>query len=251
MRELILVSLKIQNKLAIDTVSGNLFIADYNTNKIQVFDKAGHYLYHIIRPRAIGLCLSDDFIFVTTGGAELVKIQISNKKTVKSVATQEMVYGLDISNNIYGCESDNKSVIVYDKKLNFLKRIHLKSANITDTYSYSIRLYENSMYVMFDGSGYRIQVFSQDGQLIRGVIPSSDIGYSFFFSIDRIGNIIAADCSGHRIIIFSNSGNLIHTISNDKLTEDHWLDSPMGICVDKQNNIVVTHKNKKCNPIAF
>ena len=240
-------------QLAIDTVSGNIFVADSNTNKIQVFDKAGHYLYHIpTPPLPIGLCLSDEFIFVTTNEQKLVKIQISNKKTIKSVVTKKMVYGMDRSNNVYVCEYDNNSVSVFDKNLNILKRIPLKSPHITsDTRTYSIRLYENNMFVMFDWSDYRIQVFSQEGQLIRSVIPRSDIGGSFFFSLDRIGNIIVVDYLGNQIIIFSNTGNLIHTISNDKLTEDQKLYCPRGISVDKQNNIVVAHFNKKCNLIAF
>ena len=240
-------------QLAIHPVSGNIFVADYETKKIQVFDNSGHYLYHIpTPPQPIGLCLSSDFIFVTPNGLKLVKIQISNQKTVKSVVTEKWVSGMDISSNIYGCETLNQSVSVFDKNLIFLKRIPLKSPHFTsDTYTYSIRLYENNMYIMFVGSGYCLQVFSQDGQLIRGVIRSRDIKRSFFFSLDRIGNIIVADYSGHKIKIFSNSGQLIHSISNDTLTEDQELSFPIGISVDKQNNIVVAQRNKKCNLIAF
>ena len=83
------------------------------------------------------------------------------------------------------------------------------------------------------------------------VIPMSDIGLSYFFSLDRIGNIIVSDYSVNQIKIFSNSGHLIHTISNDTLTEDQKLDFPMGISVDKQNNIVVANCNKKCSLVAF
>ena len=239
-------------QLAIEIVSGNIFVADRDTNKIQVFDKAGHYLYHIpTPPYPIGLCLSDEFIFVTTEEHILVKIQISHKKTVKSVVTEKRVYGMDISNNIYVCEYDNNSVSVFDKNLNFLKYITLKSPhNTSDTSIISIRLYENHMYVMFRRSDYRIQVFSQDRRLLRLVIPSSDINGSFF-SLDRIGNIIVADYSGDQIKIFSNSGHLIHTISNDMLIEDQKLSRPVGISVDSQNNIIVAHSNKKCNLIAF
>ena len=240
-------------QLAIHSISGNIFVADYDTNKIQVFDNTGHYLYHIpTPPQPMGLCLSDDFIFVTTFGQKLVKIRISNRKTVKSVVTEKWVSGMDISSNIYGCERSNQSVSVFDKNLNFLKRIPLKSPHFTfNTYTYSIRLYENNMYVMFGGSDYCLQVFSQDGQLIRSVIRSRDIKPSFFFSLDRIANIIVADYSGHQIKIFSNSGQLIHSISNDTLTEDQKLYRPTGISVDKQNNIVVAHWNKKSNLIAF
>ena len=247
------------HQLAIDTESGNIFVADYNTNKIQVFDNTGHYLYHIpTPPEPIGLCLSDEFIFVTTDTRKLIKIRISDKKTIQSVVTKKEVYGMDISNNIYVCESRNQSVSVFDTKLNFLNRIPLKSPHIksnthftSNTLTFSIRLHENNMFVMFGGSDYSLQVFSQDGQLIRGVIPSSDIEYSLFFSLDRIRNIIVADYWGHEIKIFSNSGCLIHTISNDTLTEDQKLYGPAGISVDKHNNIVVANRNKKCCLISF
>ena len=240
-------------QLAIHTKSGNIFVTDQDTNKIQVFDESGHYLYHIPTPPVpFGLCLSDEFIFVSTNESKLAKIQISNKKTIKSVVTENTVYGMDISNNIYGCEFSNKSVSVFDKNLNFLKRIPLKSPHFTsDTTTFSIKLYESKMYVMFAGSAYCLQVFSQDGQLIRGVIPSSDIKDSFFFSLDQFGNIILADCLRNQIKIFSNSGQLIHTISNANLTEDQKLDHPVGISVDKQNNIVIAHHNKKCSLTAF
>ena len=240
-------------QLAMDTLSGGIFVADYFTQKIQVFDNSGHYLYHIPTPPfPIGLCLSDEFIFVSTREQKLVKIQISNKKTRKSVVTGKQVYGMDISNNIYVCEFFNKSVTVFDRNLNFLKRIPLKSPHFkSDTQTCSIRLYENTLYVIFVASDYCLQVFSQDGQLIRGVIRRSNIESSYFFSLDQIGNIIVADCLGHQIKIFSNSGHLIHTISNDMLTEDQELYLPYGISVDKHHNIVVAHGNKKCNLIAF
>ena len=98
-------------QLAIDRKSGNIFVADRGTNKIQVFDNAGHYLYHIPTPlHPMGLCLSDEFIFVTTNEQKLSKIQISNKKTVKSVGTERSGYSMDLSNNIYVCEINNQSV---------------------------------------------------------------------------------------------------------------------------------------------
>ena len=245
--------IKDPRQLAIHSISGNIFVADYYTEKIQVFDNTGHYLYHMpTPPQPMGLCLSDDFIFVTTDQGKLVKIRISNKITVKSAVTERWAFGMDISSNIYVCERFNQSVSVFDKNLNFLKRIPLKSPHFTsDTRTYSIRLHENNMYVMFIWSDYCLQVFSQDGQLIRGVIRSSDIELSYLFSLDRIGNIIVADYLGHKIKIFSNSGQLIHSISNDSQTEDQKLSNPRGISVDKQNNIVVAHSNKKSILIAF
>ena len=240
-------------QLAIHTESGNIFVADYITNKIQVFDNTGHYLYHIpTPPDPVGVCLSDEFIFVTTDQRKLLKIRISNKKTIKSVRTDDLIYGMDISTNIYVCEYYNQSVSVFDANLKFLNRIPLKSPHFTsNTSTLNIRLHENTMYVMFVRSHYSLQVFSQDGQLIRGVIPKSDIGASLFFSLDRIGSIIVADYSAAEIKIFSNLGHLIYTFSNLTPTGDQKLVNPAGISVDKQNNIVVAIRNKKCCLISF
>ena len=245
--------IKNPQQLAIHNQSGNIFVADNVTYNIQVFDTTGHYLYHIpTPPKPIGLCLSGEFIFVTTNERQLVKIQISQKKTIKSEITEYLLYGMDISENIYVCEHYNKSVSVFDGNLNFLKRIPLKSPHFTsNTDTYSIRLYEDKMYVMFGGLYSCLQVFSQSGMLIRGVIPSGDIRFSYFFSLDQIGNILVTDYMKHQVTIFSDSGNLIHTISNDQLTEEQELYRPKGISVDKQNNIVVAHENRKCNIIAF
>ena len=195
--------IKNPRQLAIDTESGNIFVADYGTDKIQVFDNTGHYLYHIpTSPAPIGVCLSDEFMFVTASNYKLLKIQISNKKCIKSVGSEKSVFGMDISNNIYVCEYSNKSVSMFDKNLNFLKRIPLKSPHFKyATCTLCIKLHENEMYVMFGGFDCCLHVFSQDGQLIRFVMQESDIRHSFFFSLDRIGNIIVGDFSTHKIKI--------------------------------------------------
>ena len=168
-------------QLAIHEVSGNIFVADRFADKIQVFDRTGHYLYHITTPpKPRGLCPSDGFIFVTTGNQKLAKIQIFQKKIIKLVVRGGPLYGMDISDNIYACEYYNQSVSVFDKNLNSLKRIPLKSPHFTsDTLTYSIRLYEDNMYVMFIESDYCLQVFSQDGQLIRGLIPNCRVSINF------------------------------------------------------------------------
>ena len=71
-------------QLAIHTESGNIFVADCNaTNKIQVFDNTGHYLYHIpTPPYPIGLCLSDEFFFVTTNEQKLLDSNLQQDKAL-------------------------------------------------------------------------------------------------------------------------------------------------------------------------
>ena len=88
---------------------------------------------------------------------------------------------------------------------------------------------------------FPIQIFSLEGELLRCLIPASEIGLSYFFSIDRFGNII----------IFNKGGELLHTINSDMLPGDQEFCYPNGVAINKKNRIIIAHWNKVCSLIAF
>ena len=248
--------IKSPSQVAIDNSTQNIFVADFGASRIQVFNEEGNYLYKIPTPEyPIGIALTEEYIFVSTLD-QLLKIRKSNNKSVKSVQTEKRVWGIDIDRNmnIYGCENYNKSVIVFDNNLKFLKRIKLETSQIksNNTTTHSIKLYKDSMYVMF---GYyppfHLQIFSLEGELVRCLIPRSEIKWSYFFSIDKFENIIVADVGKNRIKIFNKEGELLHTIDNDLLPGDQKFCYPTGVAINKKNRIIIAHGNKACSLIAF
>ena len=244
-------------QIAIDSTTQNIFVTDYDAFTIQVFTEEGKHLYSI--PTAAsptGIALTEEYIFVSAKD-QLVKIRKSNNKSVKSVKTENRLWGMDIdaNTNIYGCESNNKSVIVFDNNLKFLKRIKLQTFQITsDTGTYSLKLYTDRMYVMFGGltpPPFHLQIFSLEGELIKCLIPKSEIVLSYFFAIDRLGNIIVADWGWIRIKIFNKEGESIHTITSDMLPGDMEFYYPIGIAINRNNRIIVAQRNKECCLLAF
>ena len=242
-------------QIAIDNSTQNIFVADLGASRIQVFNEEGNYLYQI--PTAgypIGIALTEEYIFVSTE-CRLLKIRKSNNESVKSVHIEKSVCGIDIDRNmnIYGCEDDNISVIVFDNNLKFLKRIKLETSQIkSNTQTHSIKLYKDSMYIMFGRySPFHLQIFSLEGELVRCLIPTSEIVWSYFFSIDRFGNIIVADWLDNRIKIFNKEGELIHTIDSDMLPGDLKFYRPTGVAINKKNRIIIAQGNKACSLIAF
>ena len=229
-------------------------MADYDASRIQVFNEEGKHLYKIPTPkRPIGIALTEEYILVSTP-SQLLKIRKSNNESVKSVQTENIVWGIDIdrNTNIYGCEFLNKSVIVFDNNLKFLQRFKLETSQIeSDTHTHSIKLYKDSMYVMFSNSPFHLQIFSLEGELVRCLIPTSEIELSYFFSIDRFGNIIVVDFGKDRIKIFNKEGELLHTIDSDMLPGDQKFCSPRGVAINKKNRIIIAHRNKECSLIAF
>ena len=242
-------------QIAINNSAQNIFVADYGSSRIQVFNEEGNYLYKIPTPGCPkGIALTEEYIFVSNQD-QLSKIRKSNNESVKSVQTEKSVWGIDIDRNmnIYGCENDNKSVNVFDNNLKFLKRIKLETSQIkSNTYTYSIKLYKDSMYIMFGSyPPFHLQIFSLEGELVRCLIPTSEIRWSYFFSIDRLGNIIVADLGNNRIKIFNKEGELLHTINSDMLPGDQEFYRPIGVAINKKNIIIIAHKNKACSFIAF
>ena len=245
-------------QLAIDEKTQNIFVTDCGSERIHVFDGEGNHLYQISTPLyPVGITLSDEYIFVSTHH-KLVKIEKSNNQSIKSVETEYRVWGIDTNTNtdIYGCEESNQSIVVFDKDLKFLKRIKLRTTQVTsDTYTRSIKLYEDKMYVMFDGwvssLPFRLQIFNLEGELMKCLIKENEIRRSEFFSIDRLGNIIVTDWRANQIKIFSKEGDVLHAITSAMLPGDQKFDYPTGVAIDKQNRIIVAHNNKKCNLLAF
>ena len=244
-------------QLAIDDKTQNIFVTDHYAKRIQVFDGEGNHLYQISTPPyPVGITLSDEYIFVTTRN-KLVKIEKSNNQSIKSVETENIVWGIDTNTNtdIYGCEESKQSIVVFDKDLKFLKRIKLRTTQVTsDTYTRSIKLYEDKMYVMFDdfpSLPFPLQIFNLEGELVKCLIKENEISRSQFFSIDRLGNIIVTDWWRDQFKIFSKEGDVLHTITSAMLPGDQSFSFPRGVAIDKQNRIIVAHQNKKCNLLAF
>ena len=248
-------------QMVIDNITQNIFVADFGGSRIQVFNEEGNHLYQISTPlRPVGLALTDEYIFVSTPNS-LAKLEKSSKLQpicIKYVATKRAVSGMDTNSNsdIYGCEIFYQSVIVFDKNLEFLVRIKLKTNQVRfDTLTYNIKLHEDEMYVMFGSlvfnPPFHLQIFNKEGELVRCLIKKSEIGTSYFFSIDQLGNILVADLYDHQIKIFSKEGNVIHTITTGMLPGDQKIHLPVGIAIDKKNRIIVAQRNKKCNLLAF
>ena len=245
-------------QLAIDDKTQNIFVTDSAAERIQVFDGEGNHLYQISTPpRPVGITLSDEYIFVSTCD-KLEKIEKSNNQSIKSVETENRVWGIDTNTNtdIYGCEINKQPIVVFDKDLKFLKRIKLRATHVTsNTDTSSIKLYEDKMYVMFvdlySSLPFPLQIFNLEGELMKCLIKENEIRRSDFFSIDRLGNIIVTDYWENQVKIFSKEGDVLHTITSAMLPGDQKFSYPSGVAIDKQNRIIVAHKNKKCNLLAF
>ena len=211
----------------------------------------------MVRKRLKTPALTDEYIFVSTANKLVLKIERSSNETIKSVTTENDVYGIETNSNsdIYVCELVNQSIVVFNKDLQFLKRIKLNSTQVTSiTDTLSIKLYDDNMYVMFGdwpSPPFHLQIFTLEGELVRCLIKQSETRLSRFFFIDQLGNILATDCLGNQIKIFSKEGEVLQTITSDMLPGDQEFYYPTGVSIDRQYGIIVANSDYKCNLLAF
>ena len=246
-------------QLLIDNTTQNIFVVDFLAERIQVFNTEGNHLYEISTPKPIGIALTDEFIFVSTDNKLLLKIERLSNKSIKFVHTENDVFGIESNNSdIYVCEyyNQSKSIVVFDKDLKFHERIKLNSTQLnSNTYTFSTKLHEGNMYVMFGHHSspppFHLQIFTLEGELVRCLIMQSEIFLSYFFSIDQLGNIIVTDWLGCQIKIFSKEGEVIHAITSDKLPGDQKFFRLTGVTIDQQNRIIVAQVCTKCGLLAF
>ena len=245
------------NQITIDNTTQNIFVADMYCPRIQVFNSEGYHLYTTtdgIVGGSNGIALTNEFLFVIND-KNLLKLNKSSNKLVESVETENPICGIEVDEqiNIYGCEYYYQSIVVFDMNLKFLRRIKLKSSHLqSNTETHCMKLYQNNMYVMFGPCPtFHLQIFSLEGDLIRCLIPKEEIGWSYFFTIDQVGNIIVADWLGSQIKIFSNEGDTIHTITNEDLAENERFYCPTRLILDNSNRIIVAQLNSESCLQAF
>ena len=244
-------------QIAIDNTTQNIFVTDQGCPRIQVFDSEGNHLHSItdeIVKGSTGIALTNEFLFVKSGD-NLLKLNKSSNNLIESVKTENRIWGIEVDEqtNIYGCELSKQSIVVFDMNLKFLRRIKLKSSHLhSNALTYSMKLYQNNMYVMFSSCPtFHLQIFSLEGDLIRCLIPKEEIGGSYFFTIDQVRNIIVADWWGKQIKIFNNEGDTIHTITNENLAETEKFYFPRGVALDNSNRIIVAQENPESCLQAF
>ena len=112
-------------QLVIDDATQNIFVADFLAERIQVFNAEGNRLYEISTPKPIGIALTDKFIFVSTDNKLLLKIKKSSNKSIKSVQTVNLVFGIESINNsdIYVYKYYDQSIVVFDESNSTLLKL--------------------------------------------------------------------------------------------------------------------------------
>ena len=242
--------------LAIHYKTGNIYIADKNNNRVQVFSCNGDYLFMFSEKinQPIGICISQNNVFVTQYISHCINMYELEGKLIKSVGSKgneeaqfNHPFGLDVSdrtNNIYVCDRYNHRIQILTEELKYHSTLRIdllirpRDVKVTRDRVLVLAYCDPCMFV-FDSDHVLTNRL-----ITRGVDKQTN--NPLCFDIDREYNIIMCDYSNNCVYVFNQEGEQIHKFGKEGQGIGEFY-QPWGIALDNTGRIIVVcHKDTNC-----
>ena len=242
--------------LAIHYKTGNIYIADTNNHRVQVFSCNGIYLFMFSEKmnRPVCICISQNNVFVTQWSSHRINMYELEGKLIKSVGSEgngeaqfNKPRGLDVSdrtNNIYVCDYDNHRIQILTEELKYHSMLGIDLLK----YPRDVKVTRDRVLVL-DESDPCMFVFDSDLVLTNRLITrgvGKQTNNPSFFDIDREYNIIMSDWRNNCVYVFNQEGEQIHKFGKEGQGIGEFY-QPRGIALDNTGHIIVVClKNTNC-----
>ena len=214
--------------IAIHYKTGNIYIADRDNDRVQVFSCNGEYLFMFSKKmyRPVGICISQNKVFVTQWSGHCINMYELEGKLIKSVGSEgngEVQFnhpnGLDVSdrnNNVYVCDCWNHRIQILTEKLKYHSMLGIDLLKGPR----DVKVTRDRVLVL-DYSDPCMFVFNSDHVLTNRLITrgvGKQTNNPLCFDIDREYNIIMSDYYNHCVYVFNQEGEQIHKFGKDNRT---------------------------------
>ena len=243
------------HSLTIDPNNGNIYIADIEIDRIQVFDSEGTHLKSF-RNKSLDhpayLVIFENSLFVRCY-EKLLMLDKHSGSELQSLELEDRLKGLavDIQGYIYSCDSASNTVYRFSPSLQQQDSIQIKpyTNSFQQTRSRTVgvsrkprdlKLVNDSIYILFGDSPYPIQSFTKEGRFLKCVVSREQMEAAYhFLSLDMFGNILVTSPYVQKIKIFSNRGDLLSFIGTPGRNHPGELLTPRGVAVGPLGQVVI------------
>ena len=234
--------------LALHYKTGNIYIADTNNHRVQVFSSNGDYLFMFSERmnKPFSISISQNNVFVTQFLCHCINMYELEGKLIKSVGTEgngeaQFMFprGLDVSdrnNNIYVCDYDNHRIQILTEELKYHSMLGINVLR----YPSDVKVTRDRVLVLA-GNDPCMFVFNSDHVLTNRLISKGHGKHTNnprCFDIDREYNIIMSDYLNHCVYVFNQEGEQIHKFGKEGQGIGEFY-GPCGIALDNTGRIIV------------
>ena len=231
--------------VAVDELTGNIYVAGYQKQGIKVFNQTGRYLRSFasqLLKYTYDVCCTSKYIYVTTV-RDIVKLDKTSGNVLawKQLGFESGGTAVDKRGNVYVSHCTSPIISVFDPNLSNCKSLTIRSPHFNHgrTLIQCLRLNSEEIYILFENSSYPIQCFSFKGKLKRCVVPQDQIENASDFCLDSQSNILVNELFGKQIKVFNKNGSFLQRISKTGCKQRGRMNVvTRGLAVTQTNRIV-------------
>ena len=232
--------------VAVEYKTGNIYVADYWNNIVQVFDSNGKYLYKFGDKMRYpySITIHQDRVFVVQWGSHCVLVYELNGTFIKQLGSEgsgESQFnhprGIAISEmngDIFVCDLNNNRIQIFSKE--FLFKSQFGKGTLRSPFD--IKLTNEFICVLSSSQPFLYSFSYNFTPTINSVLSSisKHLKSPQSFCLDRSGHFIISDNDLNAVVIFNQQGELVHTIT-DSVKE------PRGVTLDSNGRIILVCEN--------
>ena len=242
--------------VAINEATNQIFVANCDNSRIEIFSETGDYLNHLGRGELDspwGIAIHENSLFVSSSCFihTISKYSLTDFSLVKEIGREGSNNGefnnprqltTDSNGHVYIADCNNHRICVLDTDLHHVRNITHQSISKP----YDLKLSHDRIYVLCFNKNPCMLVLSIEGDMLHSLISRGggmDVLSPFFFCLDRNNNFVISDRDAHCIRVFSPAGDLLHTIGRQGHQQGMFC-QPHGIAITPNGKLVCVSDNE-------
>ena len=239
--------------VAINEATNQIFVANGNNGRIDIFSKTGEYLNQLGEFHSpYGIAIHENNLFVSSFLRHTIsKYSLTDFSLVKQICREGSNNGefkyprqltTDPNGHVYIADCYNDRICVLNTNLHHMRNITHQSISEP----WDIKLSHDRIYVLCPDKNPCMSVLSIEGDMLHSLInrgEGMDVLYPLFFCLDRNNNFVISDEETHCIRVFSPAGDLLHTIGREGHQQGMFY-QPSGIAITPNGKLVCVSHNK-------
>jgi sugar lactone lactonase YvrE len=216
---------------------GELLVADWGNNRIQIFTKDGEYLCQFgtcgsgngqfNHPQGIAVD-TQDRIYVTEWSGHRIQVFTPEGQYIRQFGSHGVLDGqfsapagivIDPQNaNILITEFTNNRVQVFDSQGRFLRRF---GSGILAS-PVGICMNSRKEILVSEYKGHRVHVFDETGKILR-VIGRGQFAFPRYLCVNGDDHLFICCSGNNKVFVYDQLGHLVHSFTNDRMVHPNGI----------------------------
>ena len=240
--------------IAISDKTGNIAVADYNNDRVQLFSSDGVYLteYGQKGPASEKITCPISVAFNASGDVTVIDDRChvfcftESGQLIANISNKNLMMPLSITFAGDGCMvlcdfGDNTVKVLFPDGTELLQSFRAPACDALPW----IALYHQDMFYVSYDSANCVKVFDSQGvyRYDIGGEGSGTLRTPTGLAVDKFNNLIVCDSKNSRVQVFTLDGKFLHSITGSPGRE---LEQPWAVAVSATGQLLITDLGKHC-----